>query len=72
MSVLHLAERVHGTGIVLVITTPEGMAHETDTRIATVDEGSIHWGYLLYMSASRFLPVYIKFHLLQYNLNTVT
>ena len=39
MSILHLAERVHGTGIVLVITTPEEMAHGTDTRIAAVDEG---------------------------------
>ena len=37
MSVLRHAERSHGTGIVLVITTAEEMIHGTDTVIAGVD-----------------------------------
>ena len=36
--VLRHAERTHGTGTVLVITTAEEMIHETGTGIADVDE----------------------------------
>ena len=51
--VLRHAERVHGTGTVLVITTAEEMVHETDTGTAGVNEKMcIHWEYLLYVSAS--------------------
>ena len=38
VSVLRHAERAHGTGTVLVITTAKEMIHGTDTEIAGVDE----------------------------------
>ena len=38
MSVLHHAQRAHGTGTNLVIMTAEEMIHGTDTGIAGVDE----------------------------------
>ena len=51
--VLRHAERAHGTGTVLVITTAEEMVHGTDTGTAGVDENMcIHWEYLLYVFES--------------------
>ena len=41
--VLRHAERTHGTGTVLVITTAEEMIHGTGTGIAAVDEDVYTW-----------------------------
>jgi len=38
VSILRHAERAHGTGTVLAITTAEDVIHGTDTEIAGVDE----------------------------------
>jgi len=66
VSVLCRAERAHGAGTILVVTTAEEMTHGTDTRIGGVNEDVYSLGISTSRAASWSSVLYV-YHLVLEN-----